>query len=608
MSAPSISEVRAIAWGFSVRALLGATVVLAAALHAVLALRIQSPWIVPDELIYSELAKSLGEGGLPAIRDEASFAYGIGYSALIAPAWLMFDDIETAYGVAKVINALVMSLAALPAYYLARRFVDDRSALVVSALTVAVPSLVYAGTLLTEVALYPACLLVLLAIVAALERPAVVTQVGALGAIALASAIKVLAAVLLIAYVASIVLYHWLDTREGSGLRGRLRSYSPTWLALAGAVAAAALLAVASGRTPGDALGAYAVVLGNIDVLAVPWLALLHVAELDLYIAVIPFIATVIVVFRGLRSDASQRERLFLALLVPACAALVLAVAAYASTPFPGGGAYPENVARLHERSTFLLAPLFFIGLMLALTGPAMPRRRLVITATVAAALPGVIPLERFSENANFQALALVPWIPSQDALVWPLGCIVMTGTLATLYVARGHLGLVVIPVAGVFLLTTLTAQVAMEWSGNWTKERAWGSSASWIDDAAEGETVSVLWAETGGGRFVDSAARHRVVWLGELFNRSVGPVFELGTPMPYGLPSTRVRLNDGRVVLEDGRPAALGALVLAPCHVRVDGEPIARDPATGAVVVRLSGRVRAQVLELSSCPASQAS
>ena len=41
---------------------LAAIVAVATIVHTVLALGLPSPWIVPDELIYSELAKSLGAG------------------------------------------------------------------------------------------------------------------------------------------------------------------------------------------------------------------------------------------------------------------------------------------------------------------------------------------------------------------------------------------------------------------------------------------------------------------------------------------------------------------------------------------------------------------
>ena len=102
---------------------------------------------------------------------EATAAYGIVYPVLIAPAWALFESVPQAYAAAKAINALVMSLAAVPAYFLARRVLVEPLALVAAALTVAVPSMVYTATLMTENAFYPLFLTAALAIVLWLERP-----------------------------------------------------------------------------------------------------------------------------------------------------------------------------------------------------------------------------------------------------------------------------------------------------------------------------------------------------------------------------------------------------------------------------------------------------
>ena len=74
--------------------------------------------------------------------------------------------------------------------------------------------------------------------------------------------------------------------------------------------------------------------------------------------------------------------------------------------------------------------------------------------------------------------------------------------------------------------------------------------------------------------------------------------MYEIGSPVPYGvdLPTTPVRLSSGRVVLEDGRPAPLGPLVLAPCFVRVEEKRIASDPVTKAAVYRVGSTARVSV------------
>ena len=74
------------------------------------------------------------------------------------------------------------------------------------------------------------------------------------------------------------------------------------------------------------------------------------------------------------------------------------------------------------------------------------------------------------------------------------------------------------------------------------------GEGANWVDAAVgEHESVSVLWAEPAG-RPLSPRSRHRIVVVGEFFNRSIGDVYELGSPMPYGLPSTQVHVEAGPV------------------------------------------------------------
>ena len=90
---------------------------------------------------------------------------------LISPAYALFDRVPDAYAAVKTINSLVMSLAAVPAYFIARRVVGKWLALLAALLAVAVPSMVYTATVMTENAYYPLFLLAALALVALLERP-----------------------------------------------------------------------------------------------------------------------------------------------------------------------------------------------------------------------------------------------------------------------------------------------------------------------------------------------------------------------------------------------------------------------------------------------------
>ena len=63
---------------------------------------IAAPWIMTDELFYSELAKSFGSTGDFLIRDYPTDLYTL-YSVFIAPAWAA-DSTGTAYSASKAIN------------------------------------------------------------------------------------------------------------------------------------------------------------------------------------------------------------------------------------------------------------------------------------------------------------------------------------------------------------------------------------------------------------------------------------------------------------------------------------------------------------------------
>ena len=73
-----------------------------------------------------------------------------------------------------------MSTAAIPAYFIARRVAGQRWALFASALTVAIPPMLYTSVVMTENAFYPAFMLFVWALVAALERPTPLRQLGRL--------------------------------------------------------------------------------------------------------------------------------------------------------------------------------------------------------------------------------------------------------------------------------------------------------------------------------------------------------------------------------------------------------------------------------------------
>ena len=125
----AVTAVRARALAVPAWLWLAGIVAVSIAVRAVLAHRIVAPWIMVDELVYSELAKSFASHGHFLVRGVPSHGYGFVYPILLAPAWRIFNSVPDAYTAAKVTNSVVMSLAAVPAYYL-----GDMTALAIASL------------------------------------------------------------------------------------------------------------------------------------------------------------------------------------------------------------------------------------------------------------------------------------------------------------------------------------------------------------------------------------------------------------------------------------------------------------------------------------------
>ena len=98
--------------------------------------KIATPWILIDEYVYSELAKSFATSGLFLVRGAPSGVNNVVYPALISPAWLA-HPMGTTYALANVINVVLMTATAIPLYLWARKLVAPVFALVAVALTFA---------------------------------------------------------------------------------------------------------------------------------------------------------------------------------------------------------------------------------------------------------------------------------------------------------------------------------------------------------------------------------------------------------------------------------------------------------------------------------------
>ena len=83
-------------------------------------LMVPSPWIAADEMIYAELGRTLWETGRMSILGADTAFYSLVHPALIGLPLAVFDT-GFGYDVARVLQALAMSLAAVPVFLWGRR-------------------------------------------------------------------------------------------------------------------------------------------------------------------------------------------------------------------------------------------------------------------------------------------------------------------------------------------------------------------------------------------------------------------------------------------------------------------------------------------------------
>jgi Dolichyl-phosphate-mannose-protein mannosyltransferase len=563
------------AWGW-----LGALVLISFAVRALLARGMGGPFIMVDELIYSELAKSFAADLSFSIRGVGASGYGVVYPILIAPAYALFDAVPAAYSALKTIDSLVMSLAAVPAYLLARRVVGVAYALAAAALALCVPSMAYTGTVMTENAFYPIFLLVVLVLVLVLERPTVLRQL----VFVLAFALALLTRSQAIAFVpAALTAPFLLALFSRAGLRATLRPFALLYAIFVGGGALVVALQAARGRSLSGLLGAYADVgEKGYDVMEVLRYVAYHLAELDLYVGVIPFAAAIVLVARVRRADPALQA--FLAGAVAVFAWFTLVVAAFAS----------EFASRIQERNLFVVVPLFLVALMAWLErGAPRPPVLAWCAAAASAVLVLAIPFERFvTTSAQSDTLMLLPWWSVQDrtgiewiaelvflvALVFAAAFLVVPARIAWL------LPLVVLAYWAVtFKPIWFGAHGLKQASAGAVFQGIRGVPRDWIDDSVPpGETVAVLW--TGrSDRFT--------VNQNEFFNRRVGQVYYTEAPTPGGVGEVGVAVDpvNGAVRLPDGSPVR-DRYVLTDGSIEPDGHPVVRDPLLGMTVWKLDG------------------
>jgi hypothetical protein len=505
--------------------------------------RIRGLWIMPDEAIYASVAESLYTSGELAVLGQPAY-YSFVYPALIGLP-LVVGDLEAGYVAVKLVQALAMSLAAVPVYVWGRTFMPRGWALVAAALTLAGPALVFTGLLMTEVAFYPVLVLAAWAMARALEHPTLGRQTVVVAAIAAAAATRLQAMVLVPVLLTALAFKALFDRNPGV-----FRRFAPTLGGLAVLALGWTAFRLKDGGSWTRLLGSYQAAGEKVyDPADVASFVSYHLADVLLFTAIFPVCAVALLTVDAVRGrERREPVRAYLAVAVSLVAWLVVEVGFFAS----------ENVGRLAERDLIGLAPVLFLGFCLWLARGG-PRPRLV-TATVALALLApllALPLDKvIVGEALTDAFTVVPlyWLVENGRrdLLDP---IVYGGAAAAMavfvFLPRRLLLLLPAVVFAALVGASITAGREITERANYDQLYLLGGKRDWLDEAAGGP-VAYLYA----GEFYWNGVWQQLFWNEKLNRIYTRYPTEVPGPLPQHPVVTdgdgRLRQRNGEVVPEE--------------------------------------------------------
>ena len=343
---------------------MAAVVVISTLLHWLAGRRLGGLWIMPDEAVYAAWAVALWRHGSLSLLHGQGGGYAVLYPA-VAGLPFSVEGIARGYAALKLLQALVVSLAAVPVFVFGRRVMSPGYALLAAVLTVASPLLLYSGLVMTEVLFYPLAAVALLAVVRAVDSTTLRDQTAAFAMI-LAAALTRPQAIVFVGVFAAAILLDAAFARDWS----QLRSFWPTWTLLGTAAVALAAFPSIVGYYADTLRGSYPLGLAL-------RLSFEHLSFVALSTGLAPFAALVLLAaaaFRGRERDSAARA--LIAVCIATTGLVVLHVGFFAARYAP----------HLLGRDLAPLPPLLFLVFALWL-GRGAPRARVAGALAAFAAL-----------------------------------------------------------------------------------------------------------------------------------------------------------------------------------------------------------------------------
>jgi hypothetical protein len=521
-------------------------VALSTLLHWLAARHVAGLWIMPDEAIYGLRALRLWQHGKLALFGQSGAGYSVLYP-VIAGGPLSIGTLSTGYELLKPVQALVMSLTAVPVYVYVRRSAGTLPSVLAGALTLAAPVVLFSGYVMTEVLYYPLATASLLAIARAVETARYRDQLAALMLIVAAVLTRVQGIVLLAVFAAAVLADAALHDR---------RRPARFWVVGAPLVAGAAVVAFRP-----SVLGAYATTVSRgYDLRNGLGLTYDHLAYLILIVGVVPAAALVLQLADVVRARAEPAVRALALVTLWATVFIVPQVGFFGSRYAP----------HLLERDLAALLPLYFAAFALWLARGA-PRPVLASSLT-AMGLLAVLVLAPWNTLVNWDAFPDSPGISLllQSPGGWrPLTAVsVLAAVLLVLFRFVPNVEAVALAIVALFAWTSVkTAQLVTDYSRG-AQSVLVGTPRNWIDNNADKPVAYVYNGDLAGTpvvyeqRFWNQKIS-RVVSLTP--NEVAGPIRQtrakpqldgaLPIAQPYAVANDTITLRGSEIARQDRGP-----------------------------------------------------
>jgi len=543
---------------------LGALVLVSTVVRFALSRDVLAPLIAPDEQLYGLLGRSLVAGdGLTLLGEPVPY-YSILYPLLVGLPFV-WADLEDGVRAVQLLQALVMSVTAVPVYLWARGSAAKRWALGAAVLTVLIPGLAYSGLLMSEALYYPVAVIAVWALATCLLEPTLARQALFLLALGVALATRLQAVGFVAVLVVAVALLA-VSERSTAPFRRLLPTFGV--LGLAGVIWVGAR--VAAGGV-GELLGAYAT-LGAADEYSIGDIAqsiAWEAGAVTLITVGVPLVTLGILAWQMVRG--AERD--------PRVRALVATALAYAVVTVVEVGAFASRfVEHVTERQLLSVAPPVFVAFAVWLErGAPRPQPATSIVAFLVAASALLLPLDRVTTLAAYaDAPSMIPLEQLTRHVGQTTFETLYAGALAAVLLAAVLLPRRAVPALAVVVAlalgaATVVASKEVREGSQTERERTFaGAPADWID-ASGGNEVALLLT----GQRLWPAAWETLFW-----NESITKVIRLrGVESPGVVPQEVATVHeDGRLLNRSGGEVTAPD-VAAPTGVTIVGDELVTTP-----------------------------